>query len=1314
MRSAADTPQLPILARRAEIEAAIRAHQIVVICGETGSGKTTQLPQICFELGLAERGLIGHTQPRRLAARAVAARIAEERNVRLGGLVGVKVRFQDTTSRETRIKLVTDGMLLAEMSGGDPELRAYSTIIIDEAHERSLNVDLLLGYLRGLVKKRPDLKVIITSATIDPARFSNYFGGPQVAPVIEVSGRGYPVEVRYHPYKDDEDEPERIEVERVADAVEELLSARMDAAHVLVFLPGEREIRMAADALRRRQVGAEVLPLFSRLTNQEQDRIFHPGDRPRIILSTNVAETSLTVPGIRSVVDTGLARLSRYDPQRKIGRLPIEPISRASANQRAGRCGRLGPGICIRLYSEDSYTSRPAFTDPEIRRTSLASVILQMKSLKVGAIEDFPFLDAPDAAAIKDGYETLFELGAIDAPSREGKVTPIGQRIARIPIDPRIARMLLAAREENVVDEVVVLAAVLSIQDPRDRPLARQQDADRAHAVFREGAGAGGETSDFLTLLNIWDQARHAAETPGSGAFIGWCRDHFLSPARLREWKEMVHQLRDIVADLDEDAPPRNLPSHPTSDIPHPTCARVHRALLPGLISNVACREGDGSFDYRGVRGNVVQIFPGSVLFKKGPKWIMAAEVVQTTRLYARTVAKIEPEWIEELAGHMFRRQLSDPHLDTESGQPSAWERLTMSGIVVIPRRRADLAPLDPKKARDIFLREALAEAKWSPTPLPPFMEHNRRTLTAAARLEAKLRKRSLLPDPGDIAAWFAKRIPEIIAEPAAFNKWREAAEKANPHLLFLSLSDIVKPEVLAAIDPGAFPDELALPSGATAQVTYALAPGKDIDGLTATVTLRDLPQLTPERAQWLVPGMLADLIIALVRNLPKPQRASIEFKGDLAATASNLAELLDFAKGPLPTALSEALEVLHGTKIDPGAWSFSGLPAYLRLRIEVIDDTKAKPIDEDRDLPALFKRLEPRLKKLRASEDKAAFDRHNLATWSFGDLPDQVTTDRDGAETTAYPTLIDAGTTVSLTLAATQEQAALETPRGLRRLFALACMDEVRHYLESHPAWHTMLGQYNQLGTAEELRDQLTLVIAERTFLDNQPAIRTKATYEDRLAASWGRLSSISRETCDAVARILDARAQIARRFSGGTPRLWAASVADIREQAAYLMPRGFLAAVGWDRLRRYPVYAEVMRERLLTLREEGSGTETASLAALVPHWKKFTAWVAGAMSAQADADDAVEQPAATPPRSAKSKAPLPQARRAAPKVNLDAGEWAMRPGALPPPVQRFRWAVEEYRIQLFDPARGPKPPIASGDLDRLSAAMGSPPRRN
>lgn len=1305
------SPQLPILARRDEIVEAIRRHQIVVICGETGSGKTTQLPQIMLAMGLAEKGMIAHTQPRRLAARAVAARIAEERGEKLGGTIGVKVRFQDTTSRATKVKLLTDGMLLAELAG-DPSLRAYSAIIIDEAHERSLNIDFLLGYLRGLLPKRPDLKLVITSATIDPRRFADYFAASSTSsihppptsslpssPVIEVSGRGYPVDIRYRPHSDDSDAQARpeVQVEHVADSVEELVSTRTGGGDVLVFLPGEREIRLSADALRRRRLDADVLPLFSRLTNEEQDRIFHPTGRQRVILSTNVAETSLTVPGIVYVVDTGLARLSRYDPARKIQRLPIEPISRASANQRAGRCGRIAPGVCIRLYSEETYGAKPAFTDPEIRRTNLASVILQMKALKIGAIEDFPFLDPPDAAAIKDGYETLFELGAITQSDREGAVTPTGERMSRVPTDPRIARMLIGAEHENALSETVVLAAALSIQDPRERPASRQQDADRAHAVFRD------ETSDFLTLLKLWDQYRHATDTMSGGDFFSWCRELFVSPARLREWTEMARQIRDVVTDLGMTLNDR--PATPDA---------IHRSLLAGLITNVACREGDGSFDYRGVRGNVVQIFPGSVMFKKGPKWLMAAEVVQTTRLYARTAARVQVEWIEELAGHMFRHQFSDAHLDVETGEPSAWERVTMSGIVVVPRRRASMAASDRAAARVIFLREALAQCKW--TTHAPFMVRNRGVLEQAASLEAKLRRRNLLRIPDEIAAWFGQRVPESVCNPATLNDWLALDDARNTQELMLDLAAVIKPDAAPALDADAFPDVIELGSGDSAvrcPVEYALSPGKDEDGLTLIVPLNALPLLTPERVEWLVPGMLADLIAALIRTLPKPRRAAVEQKGDAIKIAAACAEAMAFGAGSLGVALTEAMEVLHGARVEPAEWPFRGLPSHLRMRVRIVDDPDAeapKELAEDRDTPALLKRLEPRLKQLRASQDRAAFGRRGLTTWNFGDLVEQIETERDGAAVAMFPTLSDDGHSVSLTLAASPLEAETRTRAGLRRLFALAIADETSYYLESHPAWNDMRTQFTQLGTPEELRDQLTCIVAERTFMDGQPVIRTQGAFEERRTAAWGRLSSVARETCDAIARILDARAQIARRFSGGTPRLWAESVADIREQAAYLMPRGFLVAVRWEQLRRYPVWVEVMRERLLNLREDGSKSESGALTAIAPHWKRFTGWVAAAAK---DAPQSIEPAAEAAPAPAphhKTKAPLPQAKRAAPTVNLDAGEWAMRPGHLPLSIERYRWALEEFRITQFALEKAAKPPISSSDLDKLWRIATSP----
>ncbi len=1358
--SSPGSQQLPILGRRVEIEEAIRRHQVVVICGETGSGKTTQLPQIMLAMGLAEKGMIAHTQPRRLAARAVAARIAEERGEKLGGTIGVKVRFQDTTSRATRVKLLTDGMLLAELTG-DPSLRAYAAIIIDEAHERSLNIDFLLGYLRGLLPRRPDLKLVITSATIDPRRFADYFSASSstaavrpsgsastpppppppapssTSPVIEVSGRGYPVDIRYRPHSDDSESQQRpeVQIEQVADSVEELISTRAGGGDLLVFLPGEREIRLSADALRRRRLDADVLPLFSRLTNEEQDRIFHPTGRQRVILSTNVAETSLTVPGIVYVVDTGLSRLSRYDPARKIQRLPIEPISRASANQRAGRCGRTAPGVCIRLYSEETYGAKPAFTDPEIRRTNLASVILQMKALRIGAIEDFPFLDPPDAAAVKDGYETLFELGAITQPDREGVVTPTGERMSRVPTDPRIARMLIGAERENALSETVVLAGALSIQDPRERPGSRQQDADRAHAVFRD------ETSDFLTLLKLWDQYRHATDNMSGGEFFSWCRELFVSPARLREWTEMARQIRNVVEDL----------GMTLNDKPA-TPDEIHRSLLTGLISNVACREGDGSFDYRGVRGNVVQIFPGSVMFKKGPKWLMAAEVVQTTRLFARTIARVQVEWIEELAGHMFRHQFSDAHLDVETGEPSAWERVTMSGIVVVPRRRANIGLLgtpvhrlgtpvlrtgsspdsiaakpEPiaSQARDIFIREALGACKWKTNA--PFMEHNRAIRARAASAESKLRRRNVVKVDAEVAAWFDARIAADVREPIAFEKWRADAEQRDPAILRLSLEDILTADAKPALDAGLFPDEIELGQGelgAVCPIEYAFAHGKEEDGLTLTVVLDALPLLTPERVEWLVPGMLADLIAALIRTLPKPRRAAVEQKGDAPAIAAASAEAMTFGAGSLGVALTEALEVLYGVRVEPSEWAFRGLPAHLRMRIRVVatchdlavfpQSCAARPeprtLAEDRDIPALLKRLEPRLKQLRASQDRAAFGRRGLFTWNFGDLKERIETERDGAAITMYPTLSDEHTSATLTLAATVLEAETRTRAGLRRLFALAIADEVMYYLESHPAWNDMRTQFAQLGTPEELRDQLTCIVAERTFMDGQPVIRTQDVFEERRSAAWGRLSSNARETCDAVARILDARAQIARRFSGGTPRLWAESVADIREQAAYLMARGFLVAVRWEQLRRYPVWVEVMRERLLNLREDGSKSESGALAAIAPHWKRFTGWVAVAAKGSANEPEARDSGPTPEAPNNKSKAPLPQAKRAAPTVNLDAGEWAMRPGHLPPAIERYRWALEEFRITQLAPEKAAKPVISASELDKFWRAATSP----
>lgn len=1271
-------PTLPILERRAEIEAALATHRVIVLCGETGSGKTTQLPQICLEMGLADRGIIGHTQPRRLAARAVAARIAQERGVRLGGLVGYKVRFHDETSRDTRIKVMTDGMLLAEFAA-DPTLAAYSTIIIDEAHERSLNIDFLLGCLRRLMQRREDLRLIVTSATIDPGRFSAYFDG---APVIEVSGRMFPVEIRYRETRGGDEG--RIDYEAVADAASEL-AARPGGGDVLVFLPGEREIGMATAALARHQVAAEVLPLYSRLSDAQQDRIFRlsPGNPRRVVLATNIAETSLTVPGIRSVVDTGLARVSRYDPAHKVQRLPVEAVSKASADQRAGRCGRVAAGVCIRLFEEQEFAARPRFIEPEIRRSSLANVILQMLSLGLGRVEAFPFLEAPAPAAVADGYATLFELGAIDAAGPEGRLTEVGRQMARLPLDARVARVLLGGESEGVLPEAITLAAALTIQDPRERPAGKQDDADRAQVVFRD------EGSDFLTLLKVWDQYTHAAEKLGSGALAAWCREHFLSSARMREWGDLIAQLTGTVKEMGLVQAPNAAQENSGSARVTTRADRIHRALLTGLISNVACREDGSSFDYRGIRGNVVQIFPGSVLFKKGPKWIMAGEVVQTTRLYARTVAKIEPAWMEDLAAHMFRHHVSDPHLDPASGVPMAWERVTMSGIVVVPRRETALGPLDAAGARRVFIREGLAMARWQTDA--DWMVYNRAMRATAGDAEAKLRRRGVAASVDALAEWFEARVPPGIVDGPTLEEWITKWPDTWDRVL-LSESDVVTPAARAELADGAFPDTRAFDAAGDdgLPLIYALAPGKDEDGVTATVELGQLPRISEREAQWLVPGMLKHVVGALVKGLPKATRSRLEARGKVEAVADAMAAVLTFGEGPLAAALSEAAGVLYSVDIGPDEWRFNSLPPHLRLRFRVVDHS-GKEVAAGRDLPELRQRLEGRIRKAAAATARATVERTGITSWDFGTLPETLidpTTEGNVAEGDAgFAALVDQGHSVTLTRLPHQRRAAAHTLLGLRRLFMLQVRDEAAYYVEALPTWATMQRHYAALGSPEELQGHLITIAAGRLCVEGQPVPNTREEFEERLAARSGRLATTIRETGEALAPMLESRFLVAKRLSGGTPRIWAESIADIREHAAYLMPRNFLGLLWWERLRHYPRYVGALWERLLAMREDGSKANLEPLRVLLPYWKRWTQVVATVMSEErrlAEAAGGATEAAAV---GSKARSALPQARRAAPTINTDAGEWAMQPGALAPAVERFRWAIEELRLTLLAP---------------------------
>jgi ATP-dependent helicase HrpA len=1293
---------LPVFSRKAEIAAAIAAHQTVVLCGQTGSGKTTQLPQIALALG---RRRIAHTQPRRIAARAVAARLAEELSTPLGptGGVGSRVRFDDQSGPANAVVVMTDGTLLAQTQS-DPTLADFDTIIVDEAHERSLNIDFLLGYLRRLADRRNDLKLIITSATIDPQRFSDHFGGPSRAPIIEVSGRTFPVELRYRPFAEDlaDFDDDRARNAAIESALLELTDPALPQGGTLVFLPGEREIRSAADHLRRRGGFGEVLPLFGRLSAAEQQRIFRPPAKgePRVVLATNVAETSLTVPGILSVVDTGLARHSTYDHASKVQRLPIDRVSRASADQRAGRCGRTAPGVCIRLYSKADYDARPLFTTPEVLRASLASVILQALSLNLGPVADFPFIDPPSPAMVREGYDTLYELSAIDAPTADARLTDTGRALARLPLEPRIGRVLIAAQRERCLADALVIAAALSIQDPRERPLALQQRADDAHSRFRH------DSSDFITLLNIFSAVEQAASS-GTGALSDLCRTAFLSFTRCREWLDTHRQLETIAADLNlrDDPAPTSPPASPSP--PHPRADALHRALLTGLVTNICCKDDATNHDYKGPKNARVAIFPGSALFRKNPRWFVAAELVETSRLFARTLARIDPAWITELAPHAVERSFADHHWDAEHNRPATWQRATVNGVVVAARARVPLAPHDPRAARSILIEKGLAAGLLSASH--PFLRANRAALDAAATAAAKLRTHDAAASPEALARFFDARLPEHVTDPDALARWLAESPDHNAALT-LSAKDALNQDAALLLTPERFPDHLHLPNHPDPfPFTYSFAPGHDDDGLTLTLSLIALADLPLHRPDWLVPGLLHARILHLLKaapkalwsTLPRDHQPPPDTAGRAARAewfdrlASDAAALLSFAAGPLSTALAEAVEVLLSTPIPPTAFDPASLPDHLLMRIVVTDD-RAAVVAKGRHLPTLLDKLAPRLAAVRSAAAKHTFGKQGLTTFDLDHLPDE----HDGR----FPTLEDRTTSVALTLADSRDEAELLTRRGLLRLFALACHDELAARIAALPQWPAMQRDHKPLGSPEALRAALTDLIVERTFLLGHPLPRTREAFESLQAAQWGRLGQNTIEAATAVARTLEHRAKVAHRLAGGTPRTWAVSLADIREHAAFLMPTGFLGLIGTERLRDYPRYAEGLRHRLfVNLREDGSTGETKPLAEIAPHWKRFTAAVAAHLAA-ARRDAEAAPPASTTPTS-PVRATLPNSRRAAPTINTDAGLFALRPGTLPPPLLAYRWALEEFRLALFAPDLAKSPP-SSKRLDDLWAA--------
>ena len=1195
-------PELPVCAERERIAEAIAGHPVVVVCGATGSGKTTQLPKICLGLGLGRHGLIGHTQPRRIAARAVAARIAAELGPLGESVVGWKVRFNDRTGPDCRVKLMTDGILLAEIRS-DPLLRRYEALIIDEAHERSLNIDFLLGYLKQLLPRRPDLKVIITSATIEPARFSAHFGG---APVIEVGGSAFPVELRYRPPADPD---EGTLADGVLAAVDELTAPGMPRdGDILVFLPGEREIRETAEALRKHHPpGVEVLPLYGRLSAAEQDRVFRREGWRRIVLATNVAETSLTVPGIRYVVDSGLARISRYGYRAKIQRLQVEPISRASAWQRRGRCGREAEGICIRLYAEDDHDARPEYTDPEIRRTNLASVILQMELLGLGEVAAFPFLDPPDGRFISDGYRLLRELGAVDDRRR---VTPLGRRLAGLPVDPRLARMVLAAGEQGCLSELLVIAAGLSVQDPRERPADAAGLADERHAAFRD------PRSDFLSLLKLWEAWQERRRHDSGSAQRRWCRENFLSFLRLREWQDVHRQLLELVHAL------KLRPNEVPADY-----AAIHRAVLAGMLSHIGQLDEKG--EYRGPRNLRFRLFPDSTLAARPPRWVVVAALVETGRVWGRMGAAVEPAWIEAAGAHLVRRSWSDPHWQAERGFVVALEQVSLFGLVLASRRKVDFARVDPARAREVFLREALAGGALRTRG--HFLAANQRLLEQVQSLEARLRRRELLAGEAALVAFYAARVPDSIRSAPAFERWRRKAEKDAPELLHMRLEDVLTNAALPT--PAAWPEVLEV-AGNRLPLRYRFDPAADDDGVTVEVPRHLLPLLDEDRLEWLVPGWLEEKVVAMLRALPKAARRRIVPVPDHARAC--LAKL-NPGQGRLRAALAEVLRRDAGLEVEPETWAGLELEPWLRFRIEVHDEA-GQLLAAGRDLAALKRKCSVGEGAV-SGIAPPAWAGEGFRDWTFGAVPEQVELPHGRGRQRLFPAIQDDGQSVSCRLFPTPAAAQRAGRLGVLRLFMLALPQQHRALLQRARADRALVLRGRGLAGGKDLaEDAVTAAFAAVFLPDDGEVPRDEAAFRARLEAGRARLVPEAERFLGLVGEILALQEDCASRLARGLGGPGAGeAAADMAGQLAALVYPGFLRHTAAGQLAHLPRYLRAMLARIERL-ALGKG-EARQVLDLAPHRQRL--------------------------------------------AEGQATEWSSEVAAAA--FRAYRWMVEEYRVQLF-----------------------------
>ncbi|MDI1460469.1 ATP-dependent RNA helicase HrpA [Catellatospora sp. KI3] len=1159
--------ELPVSQKRADIAAAIRDHQVVIVAGETGSGKTTQLPKICLELGRGVRGLIGHTQPRRLAARTVAERIAEEVGVPLGGTVGWKVRFTDQVGDQTMVKLMTDGILLAEIQH-DRTLSQYDTLIIDEAHERSLNIDFILGYLKQLLPKRPDLKVVITSATIDPERFAAHFAGPDgPAPIIEVSGRTYPVEVRYRPLVvegDEEDgDSERDQIQAISDAVDELATEK--AGDVLVFLSGEREIRDTAEALRKRNLRhTEILPLYARLSTAEQHRVFQPHTGRRIVLATNVAETSLTVPGIKYVVDPGTARISRYSNRLKVQRLPIEAVSQASANQRKGRCGRTSDGICIRLYDELDFVNRPEFTEPEILRTNLASVILQMISLGLGDIAAFPFIDPPDRRHIADGMDLLHELGALEAPMRgePGRLTPLGRRLAQLPVDPRLGRMVLEAEKNGCLKEVLIITAALSIQDPRERPADRQQAAAEKHARFADEG-----SSDFMAFLNLWNYVREQQRELSSNQFRRLCKTEFLHYLRIREWQDLESQLRQVAKQLG--AVLNTVPAAP---------AAVHQALLSGLLSHLGFYDAEKR-DFLGARGARFSLFPGSALFKKSPRWVMAAELVETSRLWGRVAAKIEPEWAETLAPHLVKRQYSEPHWEKKQAAVVAYEKVLLYGLPIVAKRKVNFGRIDPVLSRELFIRHALVEGDWETHH--DFFHANRDLLAEVEELEHRVRRRDILVDDETLFSFYDNRLPADVVSGQHFDTWWKAARRKTPDLLSFEKSMLVN-AAAGGVEEEDYPDtwqqgRFELP------LTYQFEPGADADGVTVHIPLPLLNQISSAGFDWQIPGLREELAIALVRSLPKADRRNFVPVPDYVREA--LAGVKQ-SEEPLLAVLERQLRAMTGVVISRDSWEPDKVPDHLRMTYRV-EDEQGKTLAEGKDLPDLKRRLRDKAQQaVAAAADD--LEMHGLTSWTIGPLARTVERKRGGYDVKGYPALVDEGATVGVKVFDSTGEQWNAMWRGTRRLVLLAApppLKSIQGRLSNQAK--LALSRNPHGGVAPLLEDVVTAAVDKVIIEAGGPAWDADA-FAKLAAKARAELPPAVLEILQQLEPILASWYEIDRKLKSITNVLLVRSVSDIRAQLTGLVFPGFVAGTGLRRLPDLTRYLRAIEQRLAKLAEQ------------------------------------------------------------------------------------------------------------------------------